>query len=158
VDINDQAVEVLRQRIVSEGLQRTAKAVTGDVTSPGQWNSAVVGDVPLYVLPFNIIGNLPDPTSVFRAMHGCAGYGIVTVFNSDVWTTELRRDYYSACGIALSGIEQAPYGGVRFRGADGFTSQSFSSDCLDRFFEDSGVQALQSARNRFGHCVTVRFG
>lgn len=157
VDINDRAVELLRRRIVTEGLQQSANAVVGDVRSPSQWIGAVAGNVPLYVFPFNLVGNLPDPAGMFASLSDCNGYGIVTVFNSDVWTTEIRRDYYLACGIKLSDIEQAPYGGVLFRGGDGFTSQSYSSDCMDRFLKDCGLQAVSSARNRIGQCVTFRF-
>ncbi|MBL1078318.1 hypothetical protein JK358_28315 [Nocardia sp. 2] len=158
IDINDDAVELLRRRIISEGLQRTANAVAGDAGRPEQWRAHVHGEVPLYVFPFNLIGNLPDPAAVFDALRGSGGYGLISAFNSDVWTTEVRRDYYTACGITLAAVERAPYSGVRFRGADGFVSQSFSAACFDRLLHDCGLEAVASAQNHLGQCVTVSFG
>lgn len=158
VDINDNAVRLLKRKIISEGLQRKANAVVADITVPDQWCCEVSGKTPLYVFPFNLVGNLPNPRALFETLNSTNGFGIISVFNSDVWTTKIRRDYYTACGIVLSGIEPAPYGGVRFRSSTGFTSQSFSSDCFDRFLEDSGVEPVRSTHNRFGRCATVQFG
>lgn len=158
VDINGDAVELLRRRIVGQGLQRSAAAVVGDAAQPTDWSEHIAGETPLFVFPFNLIGNLADPAAVFDALRGFGGYGVVSVFNSDMWTTEVRRDYYTACGIDLAAIERAPYGGVRFRSDDGFVSQSFSAACFDRLLHDCNLETVAAAKNHLGQCVTVSFG
>lgn len=157
IDINGGAISALRRRISDEALEGKAETVIGDVLKPDTWSYRLPGRRPLYLLPFNLIGNFPEPEQVLNSVRSVGGTAVISVFNEDPWTTEVRRGYYAACGIETLEQEEASHGGVLFRGTDGFHSQSFSADGLSALLRSCGVHALEQTANRYGRCLTVRF-
>lgn len=157
VDINAQAIETLEHRIIHEGLNGYAKSILADINDVTEWGASVEGKTPLYVVPFNLLGNLSDPHSLLQILNQRNSHGVLSVFNSNSWTTEVRRNYYTSCGIKLVGTDDAPFGGVRFRGHDGFVSQSFSQFGFELFLKECGVTTMFRRENRIGHCTAVKF-
>jgi hypothetical protein len=152
IDLSSTAVAALRDKIAREGLAGQANALVGDVTTPQAWLHRVSGS-PLFVFPFNLLGNLSDPPAVVSELRGENRFGVVSVFNSEDSTTMTRDEYYAACGIEGLSWEAAPYGGVRFRGAGGFVSQSFGQEQVNNLMADCGVRVLGSRQNRLGQCL-----
>jgi hypothetical protein len=153
VDLSSTAVAALRDKIAREGIAGQANAFVGDVTRPQAWLHEVSGLRPLFVFPFNLLGNLSDPAAVVSELRGDNRFGVVSVFNSEDSTTMMRDEYYAACGIEGLSWEAAPYGGVRFRGNRGFVSQSFGQDQVSKLMADCGVRVLGSRQNRLGQCL-----
>jgi hypothetical protein len=153
VDLSSAAVAALRDKIAREGLEGQARAIVGDVTTPGAWLHEISGLTPLFVFPFNLLGNLNEPSAVVSELRGENRFGVVSVFNSEDSTTMMRNEYYAACGIGLLSREAAPYGGVRFRGDRGFVSQSFSQSEVINLLADCGVRVLATQQNRLGQCL-----
>lgn len=154
VDLSPTAVAALRDKIAREGLEAQANAFVGDVTRPYAWLHEVPGVKPLFVFPFNLLGNLRDPTAALSGLRGENRFGVVSVFNSEDSTTMTRDEYYAACGIEVLSREAAPYGGVMFRGDRGFVSQSFGQEEVNNLMVDCGVRVLSSQQNRLGQCLT----
>jgi hypothetical protein len=157
VDINEKAIKTLNRRIANEGLRGSARSIVADINNPAQWSSHIDGNSTLYVIPFNLIGNLSKPRSILNILKERGGYGVLSVFNADPWTTEIRRNYYTACGIGMLGTEPAPFGGVKFCGAGGFVSQSFSHHGFEQFLTECNVTTLSTNKNRIAQCVAVKF-
>ncbi len=153
VDLSSTAVAALRDKIAREGIAGQATAFVGDVTSPRTWFHEVSGLRPLFVFPFNLFGNLSDPSAVVSELRGDNRFGVISVFNSEDATTMMRDEYYAACGIEGLSWETAPYGGVRFRGDCGFVSQSFGQGQVNKLMADCGFRVLGSRQNRLGQCL-----
>ncbi|MBW8739243.1 MAG: methyltransferase domain-containing protein [Streptomyces turgidiscabies] len=157
VDVNDSAIAALRQRISDEALEGQAETIIGNVLKKETWAYKLPGVRPLYLLPFNLIGNFPEPVEVLRSLRSAGGTAVVSVFNEAPWTTEVRREYYAACGIETLERNEGSHGGVLFRGADGFRSHSFSAEGVSSLLRACGALALEETANRYGRCITVRF-
>ncbi|MFB7945928.1 hypothetical protein ACFV6F_24825 [Kitasatospora phosalacinea] len=157
VDVSTGAIDALNRRIADEDLRERAGAVVGNILHCSEWLHAVRGERPLQLLPFNLAGNLAEPEKAIAGLREVGGLAVISVFNDRPWTTDLRRAYYLACGIAV--LEEAPsrHGGVVFRGEDGFQSQSFSDDGVTALLDGAGVSVVHERANRLGRCVTVRF-
>jgi hypothetical protein len=157
IDVNRSAIESLRQRIRDERLEGQANAVIGSVLNKREWLDEMHSIRPLQLLPFNLLGNFPEPGEVLRSMRAAGGVAVISVFNEEKWTIDVRREYYTACDIQLLEEDDGAYGGVLFRGSDGFQSQSFSAAGISELLKESGATLLAETANRFGRCVTVRF-
>ncbi|MDI3422648.1 hypothetical protein [Streptomyces luteolus] len=157
VDVSRNAIDVLNRRIADEGLQDRARAVLGDMLHSGEWAAGISGSRPLHLVPFNLLGNFPEPEKVIASLSAVGGMALISVFNDDARTTTLRRAYYSTCGIG--DLEEVPgeYGGVAFCGKGGFRSQSFSEEGMNHLFTAGNATLVTQARNRLGRCVVVRF-
>ncbi|WP_424214057.1 class I SAM-dependent methyltransferase [Streptomyces sp. BI20] len=158
VDISPGAIAALARRIEAEGLGAQARAVVGDVLHSETWQGEVTARRPLQFLPFNLLGNFAEPEKVLASVAAVGGTAVVSVFNEQPHTTTLRRAYYTACGIDALVESPGEYGGVVFRGAGGFASQSFSAAGLGRLLGSIDATVLGTTANRFGQCVTVRLG
>ncbi|TWF97158.1 hypothetical protein FHX73_11933 [Kitasatospora viridis] len=158
IDVNREGIEALKQRIFDEGLHGRADAVHGDALKSDEWQYRIAGVNPLHVVPFNLIGNFAEPAELLRELAKVGGIALVSVFNAEPWTTGVRRAYYSACGIAGLMEEPGRYGGVRFRGDDGFESESFGSEGFSELLAESGVKVLDESANRYGRCITIGLG
>jgi hypothetical protein len=157
VDVNSSAIGLLSRRIADEGLADRARAVLGNILHSEEWAREVIGERPLQLLPFNLVGNFAEPEKVVAGLGGLGGMGVISVFNEEPWTTEVRRAYYTACGIDLLEESPGPHGGVLFRGGGGFQSQSFSSHGMTGLLKSAGAVVVHQKSNRLGRCVTVRF-
>lgn len=157
VDVNSGAIDSLNRRIADEGLGDRARAVLGDVLHGEEWASEVTGECPLQLLPFNLVGNFTEPEKVVAGLGGVGGVGVISVFNEEPWTTEVRRAYYTACGIDIVEEVPGPYGGVLFHGDRGFRSQSFSGRGVAELLSAAGAVTVHERTHRLGRCVTIRF-
>ncbi|MGI5261702.1 hypothetical protein [Streptomyces angustmyceticus] len=157
VDVNGRAITALRRRINDEALEGKAETLIGNVLKPETWSHQLSGSRPLYLLPFNLIGNFPEPEQVLHSVRSVGGTAVISVFNEAPWTTEVRREYYAACGIEMLEQDEGSHGGVLFRGADGFRSQSFSTDGMSALLRACGARVVEETANRYGRCLTVRF-
>lgn len=157
VDINGRAIAALRRRISDEALDVKADSIIGDILRPQSWSYRLPGPRPLYLLPFNLLGNFPEPEQVLHSVRSAGGTAVISVFNEAPWTTEVRREYYTACGIEMLEQDEGLHGGACFRGADGFCSQSFSADGMSALLLACGARVLEETANRYGRCLTVRF-
>ncbi|AEW95631.1 MULTISPECIES: hypothetical protein [Streptomycetaceae] len=158
VDVSHGAVAALERRIADEGLTGRAAGVVGDILCPDGWRSAVPGRRPLQLLPFNLAGNLAEPEKAVAGLREVGELAVISVFNDEPWTTEVRRAYYTACGITVLEEVRGAYGGVLFRGVGGFRSQSFGTEGMAALLDAAGASAVGTRTNRLGRCVTVRFG
>ncbi|MFE2140782.1 class I SAM-dependent methyltransferase [Streptomyces sp. NPDC059456] len=158
IDLNTAAVDLLHQRIADERLQGRARARVGDATRSQDWMGEVTGPRPLVLLPFNLLGNFPDPTVLLRSVEQVGGIALLSVFAETPRATSVRRDYYRACGISPLAEAPGPYGGIEFRSGDHFRSQSFSRDALVELSTSCGISVLGETTNRVGHCLTVCLG
>ncbi|SFL98154.1 hypothetical protein SAMN05192584_1362 [Streptomyces pini] len=156
VDVNPGAIDSLNRRIGDEGLGDRARAVLGDALHCQEWSSEVTGERPLHLLPFNLVGNFTEPEKVLAGVGGLGGLALISVFNEEPWTTEVRRAYYTACGIGIVEEVPGPYGGVLFRGDQGFRSQSFSSRGVADLLSATGAATVRERTHRLGRCITVR--
>ncbi|MFF9623877.1 class I SAM-dependent methyltransferase [Streptomyces griseosporeus] len=156
VDINSSAVAALRERIAAEGLQAQATTLVGDAQDCVRWSTQVPGQRPLIVLPFNLLGNLPDPRSALLGLRALGGTLLISVFNEQPRTTAVRRAYYARCMTGLTEPAQGRYGGAVFRGAQGFRSESFSASALHRLLRECGLAIRSETANRLGRSLTVR--
>jgi hypothetical protein len=150
VDVCREAILLLRQRIAQEALQRRASALVGDVTDPPSWLPSVAAGRPLFLLPFNIIGNFADPAGLLTDLCATGGVVVVSVFGDSGRATTLRRCYYTNCGIGP--LREAPgeHGGVLFTGPDDFRSQSFSPGGFRALVEAAGTRVNQFVANLLG--------
>ncbi|GGM78742.1 hypothetical protein GCM10012275_56720 [Longimycelium tulufanense] len=155
IDINEHAISILRRRIRQEGLAGMADAITANVLEHRKWSGAVGGAKPLYLLPFNLLGNFRDPKQILQALARVGGIVVISVFNSSLVATEIRRSYYRRCGVGELQEMTAPRGGVLFTGADGFYSQSFDEAGIRELVQECGATLLRWATNHIGHCATV---
>ncbi|MET9465724.1 hypothetical protein ABZY44_13130 [Streptomyces sp. NPDC006544] len=157
VDVNSVAIGSLSGRIAYEGLGEWARAVLGSIRVSEDWVPEVRGERPLLLLPFNLIGNLDEPAKFLAELGGVGRLGVISFFNDDAWTTEVRRAYYTACGIAIHEEGPGTHGGTLFRGDGGFRSQSFSVRGMQSLLEAAGATLVHETSNRLGCCIAVRF-
>ncbi|MGV9273389.1 methyltransferase domain-containing protein [Streptomyces griseosporeus] len=156
VDVNSTAVAALRDRIRDEGLDAQATTLVGDAQESVRWSAQVPGRRPLIVLPFNLLGNLPDPRRALTGLRALGGTILISVFNEQPRTTAVRRAYYARCVTALAEPAQGRYGGAVFRGARGFCSESFSAPALHRLLRECGLVIRSQTANRLGRSLAVR--
>ncbi|MET9449799.1 class I SAM-dependent methyltransferase [Streptomyces cinerochromogenes] len=155
IDVNTAAVERVRRRIADEGLHERARAVVGDAMRCADWLGELDGGRPLLLLPFNLLGNFPSPEALLRGLRQAGGIAVLSVFHAFDAATDLRRDYYTACGISPLEEHPGPYGGVVFRSGDAFQSQSFTRQALADLCAECGITVLGEAMNSIGLCLTV---
>lgn len=155
VDVNAEAVALLRRRIADEQLEETASGVVGDALRSEDWVGAIHGGRPLLLLPFNLLGNFADPALVLTSIREVDGIALLSVFTASDTATALRRDYYRACGISPLEEQAGPYGGVVFDSGDSFRSQSFAPAALAELCASQGSTVLSETTNLVGHCLTV---
>ncbi|WP_306193034.1 methyltransferase domain-containing protein [Streptomyces sp. MK5] len=155
VDINSGAVAALRERICDEGLEAQATTLVGDAQESVRWSTHVPGRRPLIVLPFNLLGNLPDPRRALLGLRALGGTVLISVFNEQPRTTAVRRAYYARCMTGLAEPAEGRYGGAVFRGAQGFRSESFSAPALHRLLRECGLEIRSETANRLGRSLTV---
>lgn len=155
VDVNADAVAVVRRRIADEGIGHRARAVVGDAMRCEDWIGQVPSGRPLLLLPFNLLGNFADPATSLRTVRRVGGIAVLSVFTPSPTATIVRREYYQACGISPLEEVPGPFGGVVFRNGAGFRSQSFDPAALAELSTGIGVSVLSETSNIVGHCLTV---
>ncbi|MDU8998733.1 class I SAM-dependent methyltransferase [Streptomyces mirabilis] len=158
VDIDPDAISTLERRIADESLSATSKAFLGDVMASGVWSTSVDSRRPLQVIPFNLLGNLEEPTEFLRELGKLGGLAVVSLFNEEQRTTTFRRLYYRACGIDPLEESFGDYGGILFSGGGGFHSQSFSAAGILSLLQEAGLAPIRQSSNQVGCCITVNLG
>jgi hypothetical protein len=155
VDLDPRAIDTLRARIRREGCSGQAHTLIDDVRNHASWDPTLSGTKPLYLLPFNLLGNFPDPRTMIRSLSATAGAAVISVFGESIESTRTRHSYYSRCGVLM--LEHGPTaeGGVLFTGEDGFYSQSYTENGFRSLLVDSGVTVVRMTTNSLGYCATV---
>lgn len=128
------------------GLDLAAGAVAATRAAGGDAVRADVVDIgalalpapPLLVaLPFNVVGNLPDPGSAFGAVAGTGADVLVLTYDTGPGAAAVRSEYYRACG--LEGSLVADDLGVHFT-AGAFRSSVYHPPVLAAWLRDLGWQ------------------
>lgn len=155
IDMDRCAIGVLDDRIGRERLSGRAAGVVASALDIESWIHAVPGARPLYLLPFNLIGNFADPSALLRTVARRRGMAVLSVFNRSARTTEIRRMYYSRCGVADLTSYDDGFGGVTFTGRSGFRSRSFTEAEITALAIDCAATTVRVDRNSVGCCVSV---
>lgn len=158
VDLDADAVATLRDRIVREKLTGIARTLVADVLDHREWDRELVGTRPLYVLPFNLLGNFRDANQFLESLSATGGAAIITVFSDSYQATEVRRAYYSRCEVRNLAHRPTEDGGVLFTGDNGFYSRSYSKAAFHRLLVDSDITPVRMKSNNLAHCATVLLG
>lgn len=158
IDTDEGAILQLRERIRKEHLREFADAIVGDVLDPALWGKLVLGPKPLYLLPFNLLGNFRDPSRLLSSLSEVGGLAMFSVFNSSPTANNTRRDYYARCGIRDLKCSSVADHGILFTGANGFYSRSFEDEALRLLIKNAGGVILRTTRNCIGQCFTVQLG
>lgn len=157
VDLDESGIETLRKRILSEGLEGRARAVVADVLEPEAWLPMVPAGLSLVHLPFNFVGGFRDVPHVLRSVCRVPEMLLlITVFNTDDYTTSVRRRYYSACGVRSLAHTHEAQTGVLFTGSMEFFSRALTLEALGRHLAECGLQVLWRKTNRIGTCILAR--
>jgi hypothetical protein len=158
IDMNQEVITALQGRINAEGMEGVASAIACNALEYREWGKAVVGTKPLHLLAFNLLGTFRDPLALLRSLTEIGGVAVLSVFGGSTRATEIRRAYYTKCGVRCLRQADSSHGGVLFTGDDEFYSQSFSGQGLCALIRESGATVLRSTSNGIGHCVTVLLG
>jgi hypothetical protein len=157
VDLDPTGIDALRKRIACEGLEGRARAVVADVLAPEEWLPMIPAGPSLVHLPFNFIGGFRDVPRLLRSVCRVPDLLLLaTVFNTDDYTTSVRRRYYTACGVRSLAHTREAQGGVLFTGSMEFFSQALTPDALGGHFAECGLQLLWRKTNRIGTCLLAR--
>lgn len=153
VDLNQGGIETLRQRISCEGLEGRATAMVADVLKPGEWVDKVPLGRTLVHLPFNFVGGFHDVPQLLRSLSVVPDVLLlITVFNTDAYTTSVRRRYYTACGVNSLKLAHEPGGGVVFTGNAEFFSHAPAPETLRAQLAACDIEVLAESGNRLGRC------
>lgn len=155
IDVNAAAVKRVRCRIEAEGLADRARAQVGDAMRCTDWIDHVTAGRPLLLLPFNLLGNFPSPQALLKGIKQAGGVAVLSVFTASAAATDLRRDYYTACGINPLEQYTDADGGVIFRSGNTFQSRSFTPQALAELCASCDITVLSEATNSVGLCLTV---
>jgi hypothetical protein len=157
VDLDETAIESLRRRIVSEGLEGRAGAMVADVLEPEEWLPMIPAGRSLVHLPFNFIGGFRDVPRLLRSVCRVPDMLLlITVFNTDDYTTSVRRRYYTACGVGALAHTHEAQSGVLFTGSMEFFSRALTPEALEGHLGECGLQVLWRKTNRIGTCILAR--
>ncbi|WP_198407190.1 methyltransferase domain-containing protein [Nocardia terpenica] len=155
VDLNESAIEKLRARIEREDMSELATTVIDDVFRHRDWDRSVLGNRPLYVLPFNLLGTFRDPMRFLTSLSRSGGSAVVSVFSDGLEATAVRQTYYNNCGVRALQFSSIGDGGVLFVGQNAFYSRSYSQRSFHTLLADSGATVLRNRSNSVGHCATI---
>ncbi|MFI9009049.1 SAM-dependent methyltransferase [Actinosynnema sp. NPDC053489] len=158
VDLDAQAVATLNARIEREGMGDRARTLVDDLFNHHRWDRDVVGERPLYMLPFNLLGNFRHPRRLLRSLAGASGAAVISVFGEGLEATKVRHAYYTRCGVRGLAFELTGDGGVLFTGSDGFYSRSFSEARFRALLTECGLTAVRVRGNSLGYAATVLLG
>jgi hypothetical protein len=157
VDLDESGIETLRKRIASERLEGRASAVVADVLEPEEWLPMIPAGRSLVHLPFNFIGGFRDVPQLLRSVCRVPDMLLlITVFNTDDYTTSLRRRYYTACGVGSLAYTHEAQSGVLFTGSMEFFSRALTPEALGSHLAECGLQVLWRKTNRIGTCILAR--
>jgi hypothetical protein len=158
VDLDARAVATLNARIEREGLAHRARTLVDDLFNHDRWDRDLVGERPLYMLPFNLLGNFRHPLRLLRSLAGSAGAAVISVFGEGLEATRVRHAYYTRCGVRGLEFDLTGDGGVLFTGADGFYSRSFSESGFRALLRECGLTVVRARGNSLGYAATVLLG
>jgi len=158
VDLDARAIDTLRARILREGFADRAHTIVDDVRNHDTWAPALLGEKPLYLLPFNLLGNFPDPAAMLGSLSATAGAAVISVFGESDEATRVRQAYYSRCGVRMLDHGRTADGGVLFTGDGGFYSESYTDDGFRALLIGSGLAVVRMTTNSLGYCATVLLG
>ncbi len=157
VDINPQAIRSLTRRIADEHLEGRAEAVLADALDLDQWADRVREQRPLIHLPFNFLGSFQSPLVLLnRLCRMPNAFLLISVFNTSRYTTDVRRRYYSACGVRDLKVTCGGLDAAIFTGERNFFSRAFAPEMLESLFEECGADTLLLSTNRLGICVVAK--
>lgn len=153
VDLATEAVVALRRCFT--GLRGTPylDAVQGDIADLPQ----LVAGLPLpatgwlTALPFNVIGELPDPRQALAAIRSCGSDLAIFTYDAGPAARQVREEYYRACGF--DGDWDA--GSPTYRTADGFFSAAYPRRQLHTWLTGLGYQ-VDPPVHMTGFAVAVR--
>lgn len=157
-DIDQSAIDMLSERISKEGLTGSASGLVDDVLGHELWDRALLGVHPLYVVPFNLLGNFRHPERFVQSLASVGGSAVVSVFNDGPDAGVVRRAYYSRCGVMALRSEPMADGGVLFNGEDGFYSRSYTEESFRRLLVENKTEVVAFRQNLLGFCATVALG
>ncbi|WNV85402.1 hypothetical protein [Umezawaea sp. Da 62-37] len=155
VDLDARAVATLAARIEREGMADRARALVDDLFNHHLWDRDVVGERPLYTLPFNLLGNFRHPLRLLRSLGGASGAAVISVFGEGLEATRVRHAYYARCGVRGLEFRLASDGSVLFTGSDGFYSRSFSEARFRSLLLECGLTVVRVRGNSLGYAATV---
>lgn len=155
VDLAPEAIGALRARIHREDYGNRANAFIDDIQNHSNWDVALRGANPLYLLPFNLLGTVAEPRAMISSLSASTGAAVIAVFGEGPAATTTRHAYYSRCGVRRLEHRSTDQGGVLFTGANDFYSQSFTKAGFRSLLTSSGVSVLRMTTNSLGHCATV---
>jgi hypothetical protein len=153
IDLNQSGIETLRQRISCEELDGRATAIVADALKPGEWVDKIPDGRALVHLPFNFVGGFRNVPELLRSVAVVPDMMLlITIFNTDAYTTSVRRRYYTACGVNSLKLTHGESGGVVFTGSADFFSHSPSPEALRKCLADCGIDVIAERANRVGRC------
>jgi hypothetical protein len=158
VDLDGTAIASLQSRIIAEGLGRRAEAVNANALHIDQWAWRVRARRSLIQLPFNFLGGFRDPLPLLRRLSEIPrALLLISVFNTDEYSTRVRKRYYSACGVDKLTLADGSCDAVIFTGGHNFFSRAFTLESLHELLQEGGLDVLFEVSNRLGRCVVTRF-
>jgi hypothetical protein len=155
VDLNRQAIKTLQARIEREGMHDKADTVVDDIFNYMSRGQGLANARPLYLLPFNLLGNFRDQTQILKALASLSVGAVISVFRSNAEATRVRQAYYLRCGIRDLEI-RSQEDGIVFTGADGFYSRSFTESYLLSLLTECGLTVVHTRESSLAHCATVQ--
>ncbi|HEX8629442.1 MAG TPA: hypothetical protein VF755_14855 [Catenuloplanes sp.] len=140
VDLAAGAVALARRALAATshaGRQRRTAVIEGDVRDLPTLAGRLPAAPRLVAFPFNVLAGIPTPRDALRAADSCGGDILVLTYQTTPAATEVRRDYYRACGF--QGRFRRDRDGVHFT-ADLFTSSVYHRDVIVGWLEELGYR------------------
>lgn len=136
VDLAAGAVALARRVLAAmpPGRSRRTAVLEGDVRDLPELTGWLPAAPRLVAFPFNVLAGIPTPRAALRAAASC-GDLLVLTYQTTPAATEVRRDYYRACGF--QGRFRRDRDGVHFT-ADLFTSSVYHQDVIVGWLEELG--------------------
>jgi hypothetical protein len=157
LDLDAQSIETLRSRIAAEAIEDRAAAFVANALDVDRWASKIRAERPLIHLPFNFLGGFRSPTTLLHRLRDVPGaLLLVSMFSTSDYSTQVRRRYYSACGVEALAVSGCSEDTVTFTGERNFYSRAFTPDTLRALFEQCEIDMLLQMTNRLGICAVVK--
>ncbi|GAA3216229.1 hypothetical protein [Actinocorallia longicatena] len=141
VDLAAEAVARLRPDLPPGSL-----AVAGDVVDLPRLLAAEgwrPGGRVLAVLPFNLVGILPDPGRALLAVADAGADVLVLAYRQSAAVRAVRARYFERCGLAGAFTEDER--GQHFR-APGYTSSALRPEIVKKMIAEAGFQVTEEGR------------
>ena len=150
LDFSPSTISAALKKITRKRLKQTTVACLNILDLQEVHPQLKKGSKPVFIFPFNLIGNIAPISLLFSKFRLLQYDLIVSIYKTDAPTNEMRKMYYTNCGYKKLEIRHDQLKGVIFQSTEGLYTVAYSPEYLISLLKVIGFTVTTYQSGQYG--------